>query len=120
MLATLKIIDMKRKIIKVGELFKPEVVECAEGRFVEKVVYAYKLTFEDGSVITVEPADFWEDDLTLKEGDEIYVYVYRNDEYIISRTDLEQEKLRMRKTDRIIIGSIVILLFLGAVVLALL
>ena len=75
MLATLKIIDMKRKIIKLEELLKPEVVECAEGTFVEKVVYAYKLTFEDGSVITVKSADFWEDDLELKEGSEIYVYV---------------------------------------------
>ena len=119
MLATLKIIDMKRKIIKLEELFKPEVVECAEGTFVEKVVYAYKLTFEDGSVITVSSADFWEDDLELKEGDEVYVYVYRNDEYIISRSDLEQEKLKMIKRDRmcLIIGVIFLLLILGAVVL---
>ncbi len=119
MLATLKIIDMKRKIIKLEELFKPEVVECAEGTFVEKVVYAYKLTFEDGSVITVKSADFWEDDLELKEGSEIYVYVYRNNEYIISRTDLEQERIRMRKRDRriLVIGAIVLLLILGAVAL---
>ena len=119
MLATLKIIDMKRKIIKVEELFKPEVVECAEGTFVEKVVYAYKLTFEDGLSITVRSADFWEDDLELKEGDEIYVYVYRNDEYIISRSDLKQEKLMMIKRDRmcLIIGVIFLLLILGAVVL---
>ena len=119
MLATLKIIDMKRKIIKLEELFKPEGVEGAEGTFVEKVVYAYKLTFEDGSVITVKSADFWEDDLELKEGSEIYVYVYRNNEYIISRSDLKQEKLMMIKRDRmcLIIGVIFLLLILGAVVL---
>ena len=119
MLVTLKIIDMKRKIIKVEELFKHKVTKCAEGWIEEKVVDAYKLTFEDGLSITVSSADFWEDDLELKEGDEVYVYVYRNDEYIISRSDLEQEKLMMIKRDRmcLIIGVIFLLLILGAVVL---